>query len=99
MVAARILHLVEPPELESRQTPGLAVVESVGNVIGGKTLEMIAQFGVEVPLAPIAPAPAHSPAHSAPPSTVLRIWRIASARRAQLAVSSFNCARPLGVNR
>ena len=99
MVAARVLHLVQAAELEPRQPPRLALVEAAGGVIGGEAIEMVAQLGVELALVPIARAPAPPRAHSAPPSTVLRICRIASASRAQFAVSSFNCARPVVVNR
>ena len=85
--------------MEAGLPPGVPFVHAARDVVHGETLEVVAQLGVELPIEMLAMPDAPPPIHSAPPSAVRRICRIASASRAQFAVSSVSCVFPFGVSR
>ena len=101
-VAAHLLDLIEAAELETRPPARLARGHPGPDVVGHLPLDVVAQLGIELVFYSVAiPQPPQHlpPAHRAPPPAVPRIRPTASASRAQLSVSSWSCARPLGVRR
>src|SRR5207244_13618693 len=67
-VAAGVLHLLEPAELQARLPPGLPFVHAGGDVIRGEALEMIAKLGIELTIEVLTMPESPPPVHSAPPS-------------------------------
>ncbi|MGB8433373.1 MAG: hypothetical protein WCE38_03830 [Burkholderiales bacterium] len=98
-VPALLLDLLGPAKFEPRLSSRIVRRDTARDEVGSVSIEMEAQFAVELIFQLGAADETTPPGHSAPPSDSFRIAPIAPANRCQFSVSLPSAARPLRVRR
>ena len=98
-VAAPLLDLIEPAELQPGGAAGVLDALSFGDEVVDAAVEVIAQLRVELALGGVAPQQSRPPAHHAPPFAGAEDQPDGLGQLLPAALSASSAARPAAVRR